>query len=693
MPRIDWSFGPGRHPVAGAVLAGATALSLTMVAYLVGRHLVDIPAMWPLTAGAMLACAAAVSAAWQGMPGAAVAYRAVCWVGAGAWSSWTLTVPPGGPWSRWPLILLTTGTALAAVVGSGLAHLERRDEPEQETPKPKLRSREDRIAAEWQQRLQRITRREVEVAGVQMWDPPTGHTLHVQLPADGTTVGDVKQHEAQLAAAANLPPGCNVEVLASSTGRRECLIRIATENAMAETHHLPDSTLPLSIEGPLPVGIHADRTLASINLRYACAVLVGQTGSGKSNILNVITHQLVRCVDTLVWAIDLSGNGRYPRPWIRPWHEHRVETPAVDWAAVDAAEAQRLTSAAIEIINGRTAAYQQLMHEANDDKIPVSAGLPQIVILVDEFGTLPERVKDDLRTISDTGRGAGVRLVSCALAAKAQYISRDMIVQARERIAMRVTDEAELQFLFDAVWSRGRFDPASIPYEGSGLLSTGVAAPVPYKAWRLEPDRIAAAARAVAGIRPALDSVSAELAGGDYAGRWERTLPLMFPDPSRPAAPRKAAQAAGGTATLARPKEADVDLDESARKMQEAVERARKAREAAETEAAQPAEAAPDEADWTVVEGWLAEGRPDDAGPKVAPRVRVRQLVEQHRRDGIGPRVVWQQLQQEGYRTAEQTVITWMRADAAAGILAQPGGKGTPYKLGPRFTLEQDPPQ
>src|SRR5690606_17351 len=211
--------------------------------------------------------------------------------------------------------------------------------------------------------------------------------------------------------------------------------------------------------------------------------------------------------------------------------------------------------------------------EADEDKLPVGPDVPQIIIVVDEFADLPDDVKAGLETVSNTGRGAGVRLVSSVLRANSQYIPRSMIVQARERVGMRVSDEAELQYLFDATWSRGRFDPGAMPYQGCGLVSSNAAPPQPFKAWRLKPARIDQVAVEVAGLRPELDEVSAGLAdtvvrrrrdggtqtvSGVYTGRWERTLPLMFPDagPAAEPAPVVAAERAeedGG----------GMDLDES----------------------------------------------------------------------------------------------------------------------------------
>lgn len=704
----DWSFGPGKHPIMGAGMAASTAWSATAVASVTG-----IPWWWMLIAGVVLAAGAAIVSSWQSAARPVLVYRLSCWLAAGIWSAITLAV--ADPWAMWPILTLATGAGAVAIVGTGLAWAETKaKEKAAQSSAPAVKSSRDPRAKEWEARILEVTRIPVAITEVKEWREQTGFTLFGELPTDGTTVRALKSHEEELAASANLPVGCNVEVVGTAGGRRKFAVHVATRNVMAETHHLPVDTSPLSINDPLVVGFHSDGKPATIHLRFACGVLVGQTGSGKSNVLNVVTHQLVRCTDTLVWAVDLSGKGRYPRPWVRAFKEGRAPVPAIDWVAATEEEAQLMLTAAIQVINGRTAAYEQLLYQANDDKIPASSKLPQIVILLDEFGTLPDPIKDLVQTISDTGRGAAVRAFSCALEATSTYIPRQMITQARERIGMRVQDEQQLQYLFDATWSRGRFDPASIPYEGSGMLATGAAMPAPFKAYRLEPDKIDATSIAVAGQRPKLDDVSVELAetvrlrvrskygdwvdkeiDGVYSGRWERMLPIMFPGRQVPGDVLAATATAAVAGKKGETAVKDVDMEGAMRHLDVVLAAAKAAQEEAAREAAQEeSRLDPGDLDWSVVEGWLTEATPDTpdnpgGGERVPPRRRMRELVQEHRRDGVGPRAVWQQLRDEGYTTAEQTVISWMRADTAAGILAQPGGKGSPYVPGPRFTLEQ----
>lgn len=133
-----------------------------------------------------------------------------------------------------------------------------------------------------------------------------------------------------------------------------------------------------------------------------------------------------------------------------------------------------------------------------------------------------------------------------------------------------------------------------------------------------------------------------------------------------------------------------MDLDRSADRLRAAMAVVQQAADDADT-ARDSSEGDVPGLDFDQIEGWLAEQAPAGQTPaadRPEPRQRMRQLVQEQRRDGIGPTAVHQVLQAEGYPTFRQTIITWMRADAAAGILAQPGGKGQPYVPGPRFSLD-----
>ncbi|MDG4792036.1 hypothetical protein O7626_40180 [Micromonospora sp. WMMD1102] len=720
--RVDWSFGPGHGPISGVVNSSASALGLTMVADLAG-----VDPLWGLVGGTFAATGATIASLAQDAPGKALAYRALCWMGAGGWSTYALATataePFSGPWSTTALASLLVGTIGAALTGLAFQREERKAEEERqqevsaelerlrlEAQAAVLASEHDRIAALWQTEIRRQTKREVKVEGVEFWNPNTGFTLDITLPADGTTIEDIKPYEKTLATAMDVPEGCAVEVIDPHVGRRVVHIRVGTVDAMAEDHHLPDDCTQETIENPLSIGIRSDRTEATVNIRYNNMVLVGQVDSGKSNQLNVLTRQLVRCTDALVWAIDLTGNGRYPRPWARAWHEGRVEAPAIDWIAPNAEEALLMTEAALAIVANRTADYEQLMFENNWDKIMVSPEVPEIVIVVDEFGSLPPGVAENLRQISDTGRGAGVRVVSCALEATSTYIPRAMVTQSRERVGMRVQDEEQLQYLFDRTWRSGRFDMSSMRVRGAGVWSSDAAPPEKFKGWRIEPARIDADSITVAPWRPQLDAASIARCDtlvldvrtpegfkdqgkftGVYTDRWTRTRSIIFPAAAKVAAQRQPVSATAdrqpSSGERETPRVQGPSLGEAMNALDAAQQRM------AEVEPLPdpgPVEEDLPQADWSVVESWLKDGAPatDSAGKrKPIPRIRMRQLVWDAGEAGVGPTAVHRQLEAEGYATTYQTVNGWMKDDARpeVGILFQ-AGQREPYTRGPRMT-------
>lgn len=735
--RVDWSFGPGHGPISGAVNAAGSVCAATMVA-----DLASVQPVWGATAGAVAAAGAVIVSAKQDAPGAALAYRAMCWVGAGMWSTWALATATmerfSGPWSTTNLTALAVGTLGAAYAGQAFQRAEQRKEDARQAQVDAVRaqlaaeedaraqaSEHDRIAVEWQRELRKQTRREVEVVGVEFWNPNTGYTLDVQLPADGTTLEDIKPYEKNLAHSMDVPLGCAVEVIDPGVSRRVVHIRVGTVDALSEDHHLPEGCEPDTINNPISMGIRSDRTEATNDIRFNCMVLIGQTDSGKSNQLNVATRQVVRCTDALAWAIDLTGQARYPRPWVRAWAEGRAVAPALDWVAPNAHEARLLTSAAQELVNFRTADYEQLMFEQGWDKIMVSPQLPEVVIFVDEFGSLPDDVKEALRQISDTGRGAGVRVVSCALEANATYIPRAMINQSRERVGMRVQDEAQLQYLFDTTWKSGRIDTSTLKVKGSGMWSTDASRPEKFKGWRIEPQRIDAESIAVGPLRPELDEASVQRCEvltvdgrspegykvtsqvtGVYTGRWERTLPLIFPAKKGGAGKGSAvtaktaqAEVARGTATVVAQREEPAEpvkpLGEAMADLQAGLQRMRDVEplpDPGPSESELPP--LPDGTDFSVVESWLTPGTPatNASGQrKPHPRRRMRQLVWDSGDTGVGPTSVRETLQGEGYETTQQTVNGWMKEDAAAGILRQDRNRA-PYTRGPQMVdpYEQD---
>ncbi|GAA1347883.1 hypothetical protein [Saccharothrix algeriensis] len=524
---LDWK---GKHNVlTGTVNTVGGVLATSMVG-----SLLEMPPTWALGGAAVGAVAHSVAAAGRGSTRPGVLARAAGWVAGGGWMVWALETSPWSAVSISSLAVLgVTGGVTASLVRAGAV---KREEVKQEVGFARHRAR---TAGEWEARIQRVCGiKDVQVMGVQKWEQGTGYTLDLNLPQGGHSWKDLARHQAQLAADADLPNGCTVEAL-PGVSRRAALLRVATRDAWEEVIPYPEDWSPLSILNPIAIGEHRDASVAALELRSDTVILTGQKGGGKTNELQVLNAGLVRCVDNLLWHIDLNGGGM-ALPWIRPWLTDttgQVPAPAVDWVASTAGEAKKMTEAALRIAKGRKVEYQQLCEQHGTDKLPVSPEIPQITIVVDECaeitgdGTKYPKLRDDLEEIQRIARAMAVNLVFCGLSATTDVIGSTAVrKQARARISMRVSDAEELNYLFG--WNC-KADPQDMPYEGCGLyLQDTSGQPKGFKGYRLVGTALAAGARAVAGQRPALDPISTRLAGDDYATRWDRAAHLIAEQPT-----------------------------------------------------------------------------------------------------------------------------------------------------------------
>lgn len=540
-------------PIWGTLAAGTGAIASAGV-------LEGLPL--PLAAVGTVAGAggAMLASGMQELPARRTLWRGACWLAAGCWSTWAAATTVSGAWQ---LGSLAVGALSAGWVATAGEHRRRKEtirrqqaaaEAEARTIAAAEAALADAPAREWSERIARVAEINVDVDHVQPWPAGNGYTVHLRLPPGGVQFEDLARKVTALASDADLPVGCEVNLRRGGT-RRAVLLDVSTvAGTLEKIVHLPDIT-PRTVNDDLDIGLLRTGEPAEVNLRFHCAAMAGQTDAGKSNQLQVLNARLAQCVDVVLWHIDLTG-GNLSRAWVRPWYRGDNTHPIIDWVAADQKQATWMLDAALAIIDGRRSQYDAVMEAAGDDKIPVSPELPEIVIVVDEIHRLPAHLRKKLVDISDTGRGAGVRAVSCGLRAIDSYLPNDIVAQARVRIGMRVSDEKETQYLFG--W-RDRVDPSSMPYQGCGLLyqgEPGNESLVPFRGYRLAPPRIAEVAKTVADWRPDLDRLSEQLAvqatRGAYTRRWADTLPLLFsdageaatvtdaaPDPTPPADPRQ----------------------------------------------------------------------------------------------------------------------------------------------------------
>ncbi|GAA0932401.1 hypothetical protein [Nonomuraea longicatena] len=508
-PRADWSVRP--RGAAGATVQGALALAAVAA---VG----DTAALDPLWGGAVAAVGAlgtVVVGAHRHHPPAALLYRIGCWLSGGGWLTYTLAATP---WSLNTLAALGVGSLAAGL----LAPFGRATPTPGRQPGTGLMLRASaRNAAEWEARLLRVCRIRATVTDVRPWPGGTGYDVHADLPGGGVTRRQLTGYAEGLATDARLPEGCGVEV-AAGAHRGAVVLRVSTVNQLARTIDYPADYSPRSVLEPVSFGEHANGEPAAALLREDSVLASGKRGSGKTTLLQDLSIALGRCLDNLVWHLDLNGGG-LTQPWIDVWLEGRTVRCPIDWAAPNPAEGKRMLAAAVAIAKHRKASYRALKRSRNTNLLPVSVELPQITIVVDEGAqAVADRdLKELLNELQNIGRNEAVNMVVSALRPTSDLIPVNMRKQSGVRVQMYGPDTEELGHMFG--WAiGGKLSMDQLAGRGTGFVSIDGSAPRPFRAYNALPGQIEQAALAIAATRPDLDPASAHAAGSAYATRYER---------------------------------------------------------------------------------------------------------------------------------------------------------------------------
>jgi hypothetical protein len=585
--KLDWDAKHG--PVTGPI---NTTLAALAVGY--GGHTIGMPWEWAaLTAAAGLA-GTHIAGRRARVTRSTLALRAAGWLGVGGWCSWAIAA---GPWTQTGLGSLAAGAVGLGAAMAGAHRVERkageqRAEREAAARRATLAGKRRAIADEWEDRIVRVCAgAAVQIVGVQVWESGGGFSLDGECGQGGTRWKDVAVYKEQLAADARLPEGCGVEVEAGAH-RGAVLIHVTTVNRLIDDVPYPADYAPLTVNEPAPVGVRRDGQPDGPVNRQASMLIVGQRGSGKTNLMNVMVANQCRMVDSLTWVIDLNGGGLALK-WMRAWAAAgRPGRPPIDWVADTEEKARAMAAALVRIAKARKVGYQDREIAANDDKLPVDREVPEIRVLNDEgaeiFSTRSRRkeilraIADDLIQTLEIARAAAVNETTSGLRATQDVLSDPQILkQSTFKAGMKVADDAELNYFF------GYNHNASVddaPYPGCALVRDGDGQVHPLKVYRLQPAQILDIVKATSGRRPELDELSRRAAGEAYEQRWMNTDhlfggPAPMPGPPVEDTPRverppgRGVTADWGTAPAGGDAQAVIDQAEQARRrLREAME-------------------------------------------------------------------------------------------------------------------------
>lgn len=465
-----WQNRAWLHPLVGAgtVFASGQALDgLEFPDHMGLAARIGVTAAAPVIGG----IAGVLAAAGDRYAGAARAYCGLCGLGAGSWLAATALTSPYAPAA---LVAAGAGALLSFVTYPGVRQTQldweqryrywRTKTEATTTDMVSVIDDRDPETVRWENTFAKI--KAPGLRFVRREPMACGFKVLVRLPQDGSInfqqLGN--QLVNRLEIATGMPDGSiTVETHVNLNGRaiaREAWLLFDVEDVLSRIQEMPNDHTPLSINDAFVVGKYVDGTPITLKLREVATLIVGVRGRGKTNLLNVIIHQLSRCVDVVLFAVDLKG-GRAVKPWLQPWVDGKTHRPIFDWVATTRHEAHLMLVALSALIEqrGRVA--------AGGTKITPSRELPAVIMLCDEVASLvgarsgPRSSHDGngetsytlanmLTTIIQLGRSEAVDVVLATQRATVTMIGNgDLKSQCELRLGLGVTNAQDARSIFE----------------------------------------------------------------------------------------------------------------------------------------------------------------------------------------------------------------------------------------------------
>lgn len=537
-PPLDWAASHG--PISGALSATTGAAAVALLGTATG-----MPEQIPLLVGAAGAVGHGIGhSIHRHLTARTGIARCASWLLAGGWTTWAMTEGP----LTWKClgILAGAGAAIGALASNAAAH-EEAAEHEQlsaqaQAALAEMDNRRRTVAREWTDRIKRLTGLDVIINAVEFWPNGAGYSIGGDLPG-GALWTQLRDKSKQMAADARLPHGCLVEAEAGPL-QGSFAIDISTVNIMADLVAYPDDFSALSILTGIPWGLRPNSSEILVFLREACALILGPPGSGKSTFVDGIIAGFARCVDVLTFVIDLKG-GAVGIPWARPYLEAQNlqptttgqqqapqdVRPGVDWIAHTPAEALLMLSVILAINTARQQGYQELMNAKDTTLLPVSAKVPQIMLVVDEGAELlsapnsephMKDVKKLILRVMRLTRAMGIRVVLTALDGNLSAIGNTE-VRKYSPVGAALTSGENATSNVGKLFSGARVDTSQLSEKGAGVIGQSGQngfKPTAFKTWYTSPSMVRACTIETSGHRPTLDQITLKAAGRIYAGRW-----------------------------------------------------------------------------------------------------------------------------------------------------------------------------
>ncbi|MCX5176734.1 sporulation protein SsgA [Streptomyces virginiae] len=262
---------------------------------------------------------------------------------------------------------------------------------------------------------------------------PNRVTVPYELPAGELTNDDVARSIPRIASALDVPTTA-IRVQHDPDSARKGQIVIVPEDMLKTPTRWPGPyAAAQSVAVALRIGVYDDGSALLLPLLEAIHILImGMTGSGKTEGALDVMFELLTRKDVVVWLADAAKAGQDFLPLV----------PAMDWAALDTPSAAAMVAAVQAVIPARTAwlrdhgyrAWEPAAAEPQNDRAHScqkgrACGCPGIQYLIawfEEAAKLLRELGDDTFTgIAQEARSAGVSLVVSMQRASGYQLSTD----------------------------------------------------------------------------------------------------------------------------------------------------------------------------------------------------------------------------------------------------------------------------
>jgi hypothetical protein len=641
----------------------AEAITLAAVAGLAAEALLPgsgAPS-WVLPATEIIAGWGGALVAWSGgkgwfLPGYLASFGSML-------GSWTILAQQAGLWTGTALGAWLAGMSVLAPVGL-VAALRRRDRtPELPPAYVPAAIEPDPVAIEMRkfehllaEVLPELKDNPVQVVSLE--ESPAGRVLRLQLPrSGGATVTTLRDKARTIEVMLQAQEGAVGFEVGDHSG--DIIMRVRERDGLAEVALLTPDLRARTVNDPFIMGRQEDGSWLKMLFREMHALVVGTTGSGKSNWINVLIAQLASCNDTVIWMIDMK-QGRAGRPWFQAWEDGRAAAPAIDWIATTREEAWLMMEAVL------MAAQIRSKSGIGGNKIIPNASLPQICLIVDETAIIFGSERGTRHEVGEAGRTnaqfitkedevlqvgrseAVVGVFATQRGTNSMTGSGDSKANLTTRVALKPATLAELQYVVPDVHFAAKQMAYLCNTPGVGIVAQG--SHVSGITKFLHHDHIEGecgkdtarphcapgcpvyqSALDTGNIRPALDRMTADPLGEPYANRWRRaaeTGVIRVP----------AGALSGGRVT-------PVDIDDF------------------------------DE---------IVSGVPDPERDLHPDRIRYRQFLSSRGVMGASPKIIWDYLEEQAiadgrpakedgtHTVTRECLQRWLREDEAGGLVHNP---------------------